>query len=121
MRKRSRQSSKNSSSACSKRSEDRLAATPITKNDRGEVVGLGLAEFQLQPGDAAIIGKLPELSRLSLQRSNVKDEDLQEFKGLKKLTALNLWDAKIGDAGVAALTELSALQSLQLGGDGNHG
>ena len=77
MRKRSRQSSKNFSSACSKRSADRLAATPITKNDQGEVVGLGLAEFQLQPGDAAIIGELPELSRLSLQRSNVKDEDLQ--------------------------------------------
>ncbi|MBC7853184.1 MAG: hypothetical protein IAF94_07090, partial [Pirellulaceae bacterium] len=87
----------------------------VAKNDRGEIVGLGLAEFQLQPGDAACIGELPELSRLSLQRSNVKNEDLQHFKGLKKLTALNLWDAKIGDAGVAALTELSALQSLQLG------
>jgi beta-lactamase regulating signal transducer with metallopeptidase domain len=95
-----------------------FGGNPIVKNERGEIVGLGLAEFELQPGDAAIIGQLPELSRLSLQRSNVTDEDLQQFKGLKKLTALNLWDAKISDAGVAAIAELSALQTLQLGGTG---
>jgi beta-lactamase regulating signal transducer with metallopeptidase domain len=95
-----------------------FGGNPIARNERGEIVGLGLAEFELHPGDAAIIGQLPELSRLSLQRSNVTDEDLQQLKGLKKLTALNLWDTKIGDAGVAALAELSTLQNLQLGDTG---
>jgi hypothetical protein len=45
-----------------------FGGNPIAKNDKGEIVGLGLAEFQLQAGDAAIIGQLAELSRLWLGR-----------------------------------------------------
>ncbi|HEX5105694.1 MAG TPA: hypothetical protein VFV87_17865, partial [Pirellulaceae bacterium] len=93
-----------------------FGGNPVTMSQNGQIVGLGLAEFELRPGDAAIVGQLPELSRLSLQRSNVTDEDLQQFKALKKLTTLNLWDTKISDAGIAAMSELTSLERLQLGG-----
>lgn len=92
-----------------------FGGNPIATSDNGQIVGLNLAEFELQPGDAAIIGQLPELSRLSLQRSNVTDADVQHFKGLKKLTTLNLWDTRIGDAGLAEIGGMSALAILQLG------
>ena len=55
---------------------------PIARNDRGRIVGLALSEFELRPGDARVIGQLADLSWLSLQRSNVRDEELAEWKGL---------------------------------------
>ncbi|MFO0868908.1 MAG: M56 family metallopeptidase [Pirellulales bacterium] len=91
---------------------------PVGRDAAGRVVALGLSEFQLQPGDARLIGQLTHLVRLHLQRSNVGDADLREWRALRQLRELNLWDTKITDAGVAELASLTTLESLRLGGTG---
>ena len=77
---------------------DVIAGDPVARNDQGEIVGLALSEFELRPGDARVIGQLSHLSWLSLQRSNVRDRDLAEWKSLGNLRILNLWDTQITDA-----------------------
>lgn len=93
-----------------------FGGTPYSQNERGQVVGLTLFEFALQPGDARTIAGMTQLQRLNLQGSNVSDEDLKSFAALKDLRELNLSRTKVGDAGVAALAELRGLTSLSLSG-----
>ncbi|MBS0203622.1 MAG: hypothetical protein JSS49_12025 [Planctomycetes bacterium] len=95
-----------------------FGGNPIQKDQNGKILSLGLAEFQLKPGDAKTIAAMHELMSLDLRRSNVSDADLKELSGLTKLQRLNLWDAKITDAGIGHVTGMKSLKSLELGGTG---
>lgn len=88
---------------------------PFKVNDEGQVVDLSMHEFQLRPGDAVTISRMTRLTRLTLQGSNVSDDDLRHLARLTNLEELNLWHTGVGDAGVTSISGMTTLKSLQLG------
>lgn len=89
----------------------RLAALrPIAAH----VAWLDLSGFAFAPGEPPLLAELPHLSRLELQRSNVRDADLVHLAALRELAFLNLYATDIGDEGSAHLTGLQSLAHLYI-------
>ena len=77
-----------------------------------QLVWLRLGSTQLTDAGLKEIGKLQNLTRLSLEHTAVSDAGLEHLKGLKNLQYLNLFDTKVSDKGMQALTGLKNLHTV---------
>lgn len=77
-----------------------------------QLVWLRLGSTQLTDAGLKEIGKLQNLTRLSLEHTRVSDAGLEYLKGLKNLQYLNLFDTKVSDKGMQALTGLKNLHTV---------
>ena len=61
-----------------------------------------------------IVGRFPDLERLTLQRAPITDAGLAHLKDCKKLSLLRLYDTAVTDRGLRSLAKLQSLRSLSL-------
>lgn len=85
---------------------------PIARN----VIALNLSGCRLDPDAWKWIGRLTNLQRLRLERSNVGSADLESLAGLGHLSYLNLYGTRVTDEGLSHLVGLNRLTSLYLWG-----
>ncbi|MEL6674146.1 MAG: c-type cytochrome domain-containing protein [Bacteroidota bacterium] len=64
--------------------------------------------------DFSFLEKLPHLSRLHLEHSQVKDQHLSQLTALPYLEYLNLFDTDISDAGLEQIAQMKNLKSVYL-------
>jgi uncharacterized membrane protein/mono/diheme cytochrome c family protein len=77
-----------------------------------QVVWLKLGYTQLNKAAIAIIDKLPALTRLYLNNSNITDNDMRQWNNLKQLRYLNVTATAISAAGIAHLKNATQLKQL---------
>lgn len=89
-------------------------------NERGEVRGFrprvdsdGLI-IPLEPGDLTIVGRIPTLVELNLERTLIGDTLLEELGDLPKLESLRLSETPITDQGLRILRRFPNLKTLWL-------
>ena len=82
------------------------------ENERTPDVLNSVAEFQ--PGDFAILARLPDLRQLNLDGSNVTDEMLLELGSGRRLEYLSLRKTRVTDRGLTLLTDSPNLLYLDL-------
>jgi hypothetical protein len=97
-----------------------LEGPAITEREAALIHGLPDLEF-LMLANARVSGRtlsgLPKLDYLRLYGSDVDDESLKVIvQQVPSVTRIDVWNTKVGDAGVAALTQLRRIEDLQLGG-----
>jgi hypothetical protein len=97
------------------RRSDGSAVSRVERNTAGDPTGLLLNDMQLTPAEVADFGRLPELRRVVLFRTNVGDGDLKHLAKCPHLEGLNLVGTGVTDEAVPALLELKALKYLCLG------
>lgn len=92
---------------------DRVVAllVPISK----QIVWLKLGYAELSGNSWKRIGQCNNLTRLSIEHTNITDESLANLSGLNQLMYLNLAGTKVSSKGVEQLKGLSKLESLFLG------
>ncbi|MDX2246178.1 MAG: c-type cytochrome domain-containing protein [Bacteroidia bacterium] len=66
------------------------------------------------PDDYSVLAQLKNLSRLHLEQTSIKDEDLIHLSQLEQLEYLNLYGTNITNEGLKHLEKLSNLKSLYL-------
>ncbi|MDN5213519.1 c-type cytochrome domain-containing protein [Fulvivirgaceae bacterium BMA12] len=59
-----------------------------------------------------VIGKLPNLTKLSIEQNEITDEGVQELRKLAHLQYLNLYGTKISDKALESIKEINSLNSL---------
>lgn len=78
-----------------------------------------LKDLQLPSGitdnNLAILVKYPNLERLNIQQSPVTDAGLEHLRGLKSLKSLSLDTVRVSGDGYKILSELPALENLNVG------
>ena len=84
---------------------------PISK----QIVWLKLGYAELSANSWKRIGECHNLTRLSIEHTNLTDENLAHLSGLNNLLYLNLVGTKISARGVEQLRSLSKLEELYLG------
>jgi hypothetical protein len=97
------------------RRSDGSAVSRVERNTAGDVTGLLLNDMRLTAAEVADLGRLPELRRVVLFRTNVGDGDLKPLAECPHLESLNLVGTGVTDEAVPALLELKALKYLCLG------
>ena len=99
----------------------------LTEADRLNFVVRDITEVDLQNSaltaeDLALVASRERLERLNVARTlgskhpRLTDDMLKALAGCRKLKTLNLHGNPVGDAGLAHLASLPALESIQLGG-----
>src|SRR5262245_6331576 len=89
----------------------RIAAlAPIAE----QIGWLNLAGFELEAGELRMLANMPYLTRLELQHSNVRDDDLAYVGELGRLKTLNVYGTQIGDAGLDHLLGQRSLERVYL-------
>ncbi|CAN5507236.1 ribonuclease inhibitor [soil metagenome] len=78
------------------------------------IVELDLSECEITPELIYAIGGMPELRRLFLQRSNVKDADIEKMPALTNLTTINFNTTSISNKGVLSLSRMPGLRKIYL-------
>jgi uncharacterized membrane protein len=84
---------------------------PISK----QIVWLKLGYAELSTNSWKLIGQCNNLTRLSIEHTNLTDENLTHLSSLNNLLYLNLVGTKISAKGVEQLKPLSKLEELYLG------
>ena len=84
---------------------------PISK----QMVWLKLGYAELSKESWKLIGQCNNLTRLSIEHTNLTDENVVNFSGLNNLLYLNLVGTKISVKGITQLKPLSRLEELYLG------
>jgi uncharacterized membrane protein/mono/diheme cytochrome c family protein len=79
-----------------------------------QVAWLDLSNAKLSEEGLKELSKLPNLTRLRIDKTNITDQNLAHIKGLPNLEYLNLYNTQITDKGLAQLTSLKNLKSLYL-------
>lgn len=90
--------------------EQLLRLKPVASN----IAWLDLGDSQVTDESLKLIGRMPELERLHLEKTAVTDAGLAHLAGLTNLEYLNLYETKITDAGLAPLHGLPKLRKLYL-------
>lgn len=95
-----------------------LSGVTIKEQLGGKVLAIEVSQKAInQHGLSVIVQAYPDLTSLSLAKTNVSDSDLQFLATLTDLTTLNLvWCERITDDGLAHLKELTGLTTLNLKG-----
>lgn len=64
--------------------------------------------------DLKVIGQLPELTRLRLEKNQITDAGVAQLKGLQHLESLNLYATEITDASLDVIAGLPSLKKVYL-------
>jgi len=86
----------------------------LLENIEDQLISLNIAGVDLEEGSMNIIGNLPHLQKLSLQKTSVTNKTLSALKNVKYLNYLNLYGTEITDDGLTHLKEFTALKKLFL-------
>lgn len=84
------------------------ALEPLAPN----IAWLRLDGFAFEPGELKQLASMPQLNRLELQHSNVRDDDLVDVAKVARLTLLNLYATQVSDAGLRHLHDARSLERL---------
>ena len=85
---------------------------------RGVLVEVHLNKAKFLPGELSILKSCQEITDLSLERTQVSEEDLVSISNMPKLAWLNLYLTKIGDSGARILSRSKSIRLLPLGQTG---
>ncbi|ULQ54043.1 DUF2231 domain-containing protein [Flavihumibacter fluvii] len=92
------------------------AATPPNVGDlkllKDQLVWLQLTDCGITDEDLKVIGSLPNLFKLNLNRNKISDKGINYLLGLSKLEYLNLYGTTITDSSIIALMALPNLKKL---------
>ncbi len=77
-----------------------------------QIVWLQLTNCVITDEELKIIGSLPNLHKLNLNRNNITDTGISYLQGLPKLQYLNLYGTAITNKSIPALMQLPALKKL---------
>jgi hypothetical protein len=81
---------------------------------KDQITWINFGEAGLSDDDLKVIGQLPELTRLRLEKNNITDAGIAHLKGLTHLESLNLYDTKVTDASIDLIAALPALKKVYL-------
>ena len=84
----------------------------VLETVKDQLVWLQLTNCGITDEDLQIIGKLPNLFKLNLNRNKITDKGIPALAGLNKLESLNLYGTAISDSSVSQLQHLTSLQKL---------
>lgn len=84
----------------------------VLKSIKDQLVWLQLTNCGITDEDLIVIGKLPNLYKLNLNRNKITDKGINELSGLSKLEYLNLYGTAISDSSMPALQNLPGLKKL---------
>ena len=85
---------------------------------RGALVEVHLNEAKFLPGELSILSSYEEITDLSLEGTQLSEEDLTTLAQLPKLEWLNLYQTKIGNTGARILSQSKSIKLLPLGKSG---
>jgi internalin A len=87
------------------------------RDAQGHVTGVNLRGSWVGDTDLRRLNDLPDLSDLDLSLTHITDQGMQEIKGLKGITDLNLYFTEyVTDEGAAAIQDWKKLKKLNLHG-----
>jgi arylsulfatase A len=86
------------------------------EREKQRVVEVVLNRSRVRDADLAHVGRLAELTDLSLEETEIGDAGIEELGDLLELEWLNLYRTRVGDAGARMLAGLPRLVSLPIGG-----
>ena len=84
----------------------------VLESVKDQLVWLQLPNCGITDEDLEIIGKLPNLFKLNLNRNKITDKGIPALAGLNKLELLNLYGTAITDSSISSLQNLMSLQKL---------
>ena len=84
----------------------------VLESVKDQLVWLQLTNCGITDDDLKIIGKLPNLFKLNLNRNKITDKGIPALAGLNKLESLNLYGTDITDSSISSLQLLTNLQKL---------
>lgn len=79
-----------------------------------QVYWLDMSNCGLSSDDLKLLGQLPNLTKLNLQKNNIADAGIGYLQGLKKLEYLNVYQNPLSDVSLQSLEQLPALQKVNL-------
>ncbi len=82
-----------------------------------KVVAVNLQERDFDEGSLQPLARLPDVRRLYLARSSVRDKDLEYVGKLTKLRRLSLWRTELTNEGLKQLKGLAELRLLDIHGN----
>ncbi|MDP9171872.1 MAG: hypothetical protein M3N54_14745 [Acidobacteriota bacterium] len=89
----------------------------VARDPQGHVTGVNLRGTWVGDADLRRLNELPDLSSLDLSLTHITDQGMQEIKGLRGITELNLYFAEyVTDEGLAAIKDWKKLRRLNLHG-----
>lgn len=96
--------------------EDPLAAAqvkPLLSADE-QITWLDMSEQKISGELLNMIGQLPHLTRLRLQKGEIEEQGLSHLSNLKHLESLNLYGTNIGDAAIESIAQIKSLKRVYL-------
>ena len=84
----------------------------VLESVKDQLVWLQLTNCGITDEDLKIIGKLPNLFKLNINRNKITDKGIPALAGLNKLELLNLYGTAITDSSISSLQHLTNLQKL---------
>jgi len=85
---------------------------------RGALVEVHLNDGKFLPGELSVLESCQEITDLSLEGTQLNEQDLLTLAKLPKLEWLNLYQTKIGDTGTRILSQSKSIKLLPLGQSG---
>jgi Leucine-rich repeat (LRR) protein len=84
----------------------------VLESIKDQLVWLQLTNCGITDEDLKIIGNLPNLFKLNLNRNKITDKGIAALSGLNKLESLNLYGTSITDSSIGSLQNLTSLKKL---------
>lgn len=84
----------------------------VLRSVKDQLVWLQLSNCGITDEDLNVIGKLPNLYKLNLNRNKITDKGIAALSGLSKLEYLNLYGTAISDSSISTLQNLPNLKKL---------
>lgn len=89
----------------------------VIRSAQGRVSGVNLRGSWVGDADLRRLNELPDLTTLDLSLTHITDQGMQEIKGLRGITELNLYFTEyVTDEGLAAIKDWKKLKRLNLHG-----
>ncbi len=81
---------------------------------KDQITWINFGDAGLEDSDLEVIGQLPQLTRLRLEKNKITDAGVTHLKGLSHLESLNLYGTEITDASIDLIAALPALKKVYL-------
>lgn len=79
-----------------------------------QVTWLDMSEQTISADLLEMIGKLPHLTRLRLQKGKIEEEGLVHLEGLQHLESLNLYGTNVTDSAIESISKMKSLKRVYL-------